>query len=399
MHDHMLSGAPTPSGIETPRPDFQDKRMPGIMHSYFGQVGKQASSKFSRSFKQSVAADAQAVTTTAVDAGLESYPSKHIRPNNRKMRSHSAASLDSLVKVDRSQIIDTPPASDDMNFDAQDTPQDNWTQPPTPISSDPYEVQKDGGSAENGGPLADGGLASITQALRNFVRPKTQASRHQSLPTSSLMRGSVPAAHISNPTSSTQSPQSTCPSSPPPKTMPSSTSIKELNKLTLDAAPESREKNTPPLTPRALSQADPAGARSPRSNASATASEDGANSQRTSTKQDTKHDEPATKGAPRGKLKVKISQGRGLRPSVEPYCVCVFEWNEYISQGPKNDQMDVDTDDKRPNMASIPIKRTDSEIGRSMAIPMRSRQSSTNGLEDRGMEKVTDPQWDGEATL
>lgn len=395
MQENILSGAPTPSGMETPRPDFQDKRLPGIMHSYFGQVGKQASSKFSKSFKQSVAADAQAVTTPAVDAGLESYPSKRTRRRSRQARSHSAASLDSLVKVDRSQIIDTPPASDDMNFDTQDQSHENWTQPPTPISSDPYEVQKDGGSAENGGPLADGGFASITQALRNFVRPKTQASRHQSLPTSSLMRGSVAAAHFSNPTSSAQSPKSTRPSSPPPsQTMPSSISVKELNKLTLDAAAESREKNTPPLTPRALSQADPA--RSPRSNASATASEDGASSQHTSTKPS----DPVPTGVPRGKLKVRISEGRGLRPSVEPYCVCVFEWNEYISQGPKHDHMEVDSDNKRPNLSSMPMKRTDSEVGRSVAIPMRSRQSSTNGLEEnRGIEKVTDPRWDDEATL
>lgn len=37
MRENLLSGAPTPSGVETPTPDFQDKRMPGIMPSYFGQ--------------------------------------------------------------------------------------------------------------------------------------------------------------------------------------------------------------------------------------------------------------------------------------------------------------------------------------------------------------------------
>lgn len=401
MHEHLLSGAPTPSGVETPRPDFQDKRMPGIMHGYFGQVGNQTSSKSSTT-------DTQAVTTPALDPGVALYPSKHVRSDSRQARRLSTGSGSSLVEVEYSQSADTPPNDIESSCDDAEKveKQETSTQPPTPISSEPYEVQENGQTAENGGTLAGGGLASITQALKNFVRPastfSSKARRHQSLPVSSVTRSSVAAAHFSNPTSSSHSPQNTSPCSHPlPETVHPSISIKELSKLTLDATPVSREKNTPPHTPRALSHNDKlSGARSPRSEASATASDDGSSAQ---TAASTKPGESLTTGAPRGKLVVRIAEGRGLKPAVDPYCVCVFEWNEYISKGVRNDRMDVDSEDKKPvvpNLSAVPIRRTDSDMGKPMAIPMRSRQSSTNGMdENSGLEKVTDPQWDHEATL
>lgn len=325
--------------------------------------------------------------------------SKNTLSDGQPSRSTSTGSLGSLVEVD------TPPTSDDMSCTTPERRKQNDSdQPPTPISSDPCEVEENGKAAENGGPLADGGLASITQALRNFVRPKstfsTKAQRHQSLPTSSVSRNSVAAAHFSNPTSSTHSPHNTSPSSPPvSESLHLSTSVKELNKLTL----ESPEKNTPPLTPRALSHSQDdkiAGAKSPRSTTSATASDDGASGRTTSS---ARQSDSLPTGTPRGKLAVKIAEGRNLAPAYDPYCVCVFEWNEYISKGPRQDRMDVDDDDNKPsnlNLPAVPIKRTDSDYGRPMAVPMRSRQSSNNGLDEhKGLEKVTDPQWDHEATL
>lgn len=36
---NQLSISGTPSGVQTPRPSGTDKRLPGILHSYFGQVG------------------------------------------------------------------------------------------------------------------------------------------------------------------------------------------------------------------------------------------------------------------------------------------------------------------------------------------------------------------------
>ena len=65
--------------------------------------------------------------------------------------------------------------------------------------------------------------------------------------------------------------------------------------------------------------------------------------------------------------------------------------------------MDVDGQDSKPTRPpqSIPIRRTDSEMGKPVAIPMRSRQSSSNGAPEEGvsLQKVTDPQWDHEAML
>jgi protein-serine/threonine kinase len=99
-------------------------------------------------------------------------------------------------------------------------------------------------------------------------------------------------------------------------------------------------------------------------------------------------------GALKGKLFVKISEARGLRPSTDPYVVCVFEWNEYISKGAK----DGEEDQKRRQMDA----EAEAEALRPMAIPMKSRQSSHNSAldgEHKGRMPVTDPHWDHEAVL
>jgi protein-serine/threonine kinase len=106
---------------------------------------------------------------------------------------------------------------------------------------------------------------------------------------------------------------------------------------------------------------------------------------------------------------VKIEKARNLKPSYDPYVVCVFEWNEYISNGPKHDAMDVDGEDgrqkkgRKEQLLSMPIRRTDSDMGKPMSIPMKSRQSSNNsnadGHDQQQGATVTDPQWAHEAML
>jgi hypothetical protein len=95
----------------------------------------------------------------------------------------------------------------------------------------------------------------------------------------------------------------------------------------------------------------------------------------------------------KGKLSVRISEARGLRPSLDPYVVCVFEWNEYISKGAQSEG--------RPHRSQRDGPENDS--GRPMAIPMRSRQSSHNSQLDAHDHKnkgpVTDPQWNHVAVL
>lgn len=108
----------------------------------------------------------------------------------------------------------------------------------------------------------------------------------------------------------------------------------------------------------------------------------------------------------RGKLAVKIAEARNIRPCYDPYVVCVFEWNEYISEGPKHDAMDVDGEERprhRDTISSQPMRRAGSDMGKPVSIPMRSRQSSRNGLsethEERPSMKINDPQWEHEAML
>lgn len=113
--------------------------------------------------------------------------------------------------------------------------------------------------------------------------------------------------------------------------------------------------------------------------------------------------------SPKGRLSVKIHEARGLKPSYDPYVVCVFEWNEYISKGPKHDAMDVDHEEaptvktRKDTISAMPIRRTESDVLKGMAIPIKSRQSSNNSEMDNHQSNstilVTDPQWDHEAVL
>jgi protein-serine/threonine kinase len=104
-------------------------------------------------------------------------------------------------------------------------------------------------------------------------------------------------------------------------------------------------------------------------------------------------------GAPKGKLSVSISEGRGLRPSIDPYVVCQFQWAEYISEGPRSDERP-----RKGKPGPLAMKRTESEMGRPMAIPMKSRQSSNSGTssdprENATLKETTNPKWEHEAVL
>lgn len=335
-------------------------------------------------FQNSPLRTAQAISTPGANMSVSNTPSEHAKETSRRA---SASSLGSMVMVERTGVPTPPP---DGHTSPKPAEPDTSHLPPTPVSPATSVLQGERDSAENGMP--ESGIASITQALRNFVLPKSsfsgKARRHQSLPVSSVTRSTVPAAHISNPTSSAQSSRA---HSPPdsPSTQPHIS--KETNGLTLDAASESREKATPPHTPRALSQEDRQ--RSPL------AKDVPAQTEKPS--QTSASDTTLPPSIARGKLAVKISEGKNIKPAIDPYVVCVFEYNEYISKGPRNDRMDIDGDESsNAPHRSIPMRRTDSDMGVPTAIPMRSRQSSTNGAGDeQRLQKVTDPQWDHEAVL
>ena len=109
-------------------------------------------------------------------------------------------------------------------------------------------------------------------------------------------------------------------------------------------------------------------------------------------------------------MSVKVTEARGLRPSHDPYAVCVFEWNESIARNEGEDakdgiEMERDPSRGRENShGGVPVKRSASDMSRSMAIPMKSRQSSTTSLSDKkkfknGNSLVTDARWDHETML
>ena len=184
-------------------------------------------------------------------------------------------------------------------------------------------------------------------------------------------------------------------------------------KLTNGVAALPRSKNTPPLTPRALSNDDIETTKKP---SLPTANELLVETRDISLRNDKSDIDvssisaiPKTSapvGPPRGKLWVKILEARGLRPSYDPYVVCVFEWNESIVRRAKSGEVDVDKDDgkgKEDLLGGVPVKRIVSDMGRSMAIPMKSRQGSTASLSDyktfKNGRQLTDPKWEHEAVL
>jgi protein-serine/threonine kinase len=110
--------------------------------------------------------------------------------------------------------------------------------------------------------------------------------------------------------------------------------------------------------------------------------------------------------AAKGKLTIKVSEARGLRKCQDPYVVVVFQRSELISSGPRPSGDDEDAAVTSVAMGGVPIQRQGSDSGRPMAIPMRSRQSSSTSLSEfntfrnrNSRRSFTNPKWDAEAIL
>jgi protein-serine/threonine kinase len=108
--------------------------------------------------------------------------------------------------------------------------------------------------------------------------------------------------------------------------------------------------------------------------------------------------------AAKGKLTIKVSEARGLRKCQDPYVVVVFQRSELISSGPRPSGDDEDAAVTSVAMGGVPIQRQGSDSGRPMAIPMRSRQSSSTSLSEfntfrnrNSRRSFTNPKWDAEA--
>ena len=236
----------------------------------------------------------------------------------------------------------------------------------------------------------------------NSMMPlRTRHHTGSSSPLSNIITSSsVHASHFSNPTSFTASATQTSPTldASMVAAVSSLNSHLEQAKLTDDVV-SPRTKNTPPLTPRALSNAGSDTSKRSSDHVSEKSPRSGLRSPLT-----TPSSNPPV-APPKGKLSVRISEARGLRSSYNPYAVTVFEWIESVARPSKPGQLDVEPEAKSRDQfaGGVPIKRSGSDMGRSIAIPMKSRQSSTTSLNDqrdfRNGRSIVNVRWDHVALL
>ncbi|QDS75681.1 hypothetical protein FKW77_007627 [Venturia effusa] len=384
-HDQIGSNSSTPPGAHTPRPDLVDKRLPGILNSYFGQVRDSFRTR-PKSVNSPSTRVPPANTSTSTDTATD----------NESKRKHM--SLDPKSAVGAS-ILSAPASPTGASAEAQDlsiyspTSQPDPSVPyPTPPPSSQSSVHRCS-RGENGGG-AEKRLQSMQDNTKEQDSVPERLRRHTFTTTSPLsnvtVAPTITALHISNPATEasasniskpliTQLSASRRPSAPLP--------TQESSRLTQGAsAPpqlQSTPSQTPPQTPRNRSQE---GRRRGTGSGTGTA---------TPSKRGDLNG--ATMGPVLGKLAVEISEGRGLRTSLDPYIVCQFQCAEYISEGPKNS--DTDTSLGR-GPGGIAISRNPSERGSAHAIPMRSRQSSRTGRDMAGsFHETTDPQWEHKAVF
>ena len=280
--------------------------------------------------------------------------------------------------------------------------------PPTSSSSSSTRRASEAGSEEGSKPRESVPANACCPILarrqsRRVVMPLRTRRQTGGLSTLSNITTSsaVHAAHISNPATSRTSTRPSTPTSDPSARNALSwlSSHLELAKLTNDVA-SPRKKSTPPLTPRALSND---GSELAKQSQRATDIPNGKASN-TGPGQANPHSSPPV-SPPKGKLSVIVSQARGLRPSFNPYAVTVFEWIESVARPSKAGQVEIEPEFRggEQTVGGVPIKRSGSDMGRSMAIPMKSRQSSTTSLSEqkdfRNGRYITDPRWDHVALL
>ncbi|KAK6837635.1 hypothetical protein RU639_001233 [Aspergillus parasiticus] len=408
--DQIGSNSPSPSGMATPQPEFSDKRQPSIMHNFF-QVGASHGPLYppkSQFFPSETAASAHLVQSSAYVTGTQDGQST----------GHNSSSSGSFVMMER----DEASGMKSSNVEAKEiTPESlpHTNLPTPPYCSASSLLQKESETAELGSSAPEKGMGSIFNALKNIlsppasVSPEPAARRHTSHPVSSVSDDPVLATHFSNPSlPHTSDPM--CLSEVPlleHEKPHISLSSENLAKLTGNVSDLARLKNTPPLTPRAMSNEGSQTDKPP-----ATSSPESPEPTQQADEMDKSTDEiagkleeafpspaetPQPSGPPvapiKGNLYVKISEGRGLKPGFDPYVVSVFEWNEWISKSAQ------DEEEESIERRQKEQEQSDRDAGRPMAIPMKSRQSSNNSSLDgpdlRGRAPVTDPHWNHEATF
>lgn len=410
-NDHIDSDTPR-SGVATPQPDPSDKRLPGIMHSYFGQVGSGSSTS----------PNSGPLETPALGSEAQNPQPFHRREEMRDAVVLSSATPDSNIEAASDaddNNAEALPFLENERKELSDAPAPEYSPTsglhpyPTPPVSHPPSLHKlklsDSGSEEEKASARKVTISSSAHR-RSISESIPSSARRASLmnPLSSIVTASnVHAADFSNPSDPCPATAQTTPAhSRLNSEFHESPSYERLKKLTDDAP---RKKSIPPTPTRALSNQT---AKSDASGSSETTNqqkENGQNGKANAGEAIPAQTSVGSTGAPapspKGKLTVKILEARGLRKSRDPYVVAVFQRNELVSKGPLPENPDEHEDATSSPMGGIPIMRSGSDSGRPMAIPMKSRQSSNTSLSDnrdfklKGRRSMTNPKWDTEAVL
>lgn len=389
-------GFDTPrSGIATPQPDLQDKRLPGIM-SYFNQVRP---SSLQRLLSSSFRTNGQAATAPPrLDGSSQAVPPSELPLSPVEPVACTTSSEQGPPLLAHEMAGPAPETS------SQDCDQLHpYPTPPTSQRSSLRNYPGDAGGekSRSGTPPATRPVSLRQMSISDLGKGKARRSSLLAPLTASVDQSSVPAHHLSNPTGR----PSTVPSSPSRSQFTNgdagvsyeSTCIHHLKKLT-DISAQKSGTSTPT---RALSSAQPSHSEAHTSSHK----ENGERIDRTATHTPTPPGAQAP--AAKGKLTIKISEARGLRKCKDPYVVVVFQRSELISAGPRPAEDDDDAAIAAVQMGGVPIQRQGSDSGRPpMSIPMRSRQSSNTSITDfntfrsrNNRRSFTNPKWDAEAVL
>jgi hypothetical protein len=354
--DEADSTASTPPGAVTPHPDLSDKRLPGITHNCFGQVRNVVSHSFSAlssAFTSNVSVApvlASKETKLSTSTMLQDSPSYVSSPlissfgfEETKAAATPLSSSSSVHEDDHTRSRGSS-SSYDLCHDAQPSKGSSLRRPSRANS----RSQSYGYIPTAFTPLPEVDTSSAMATLTPFSSIK--ASAVSSKPVNSLL---------------SKSPRQSISTQKNPNTG-----------LTKGALSPPLQQSTPPQTPRTRSQED--------------RTDSGANTpSRLSNSSNIKTD-GTTIGPVLGTLTVMISEGRGLRPSIDPYVVCEFQLSQYISDGPVAQTTN--------GSSGVTIQPAVGK-GRPMAIPMKSRQSSSTGRDTTEQQEVTNPKWEHKAVL
>ncbi|KAJ2982829.1 hypothetical protein NUW58_g4330 [Xylaria curta] len=404
-------GYDTPrSGIATPQPDLKDKRLPGIM-SYFGQVRSPHSALpfYFRPFSQT--RDTEMLCPTAPQEEKDSE-----RKIDRTSAVGMAASLDDelvvspLLPHERMEPLEplepTQPSQQATSFfNPYPTPPCSKT--PSERGQKLSDASADSGRDSPICPPTRPSIGTPTMSGSGYLTDKIRRATLASPVTSIVTTDTVLLSCVSKPSgcvTASNTSNSHLDSEPlkVDRITPVSDqrdSVNRLRKLTLTTT----TKSGPPTPTRALSTAQPSAAEDRSSSQTSRNGTESNGRQSISTSRSGGVQAPPQ----RGKLTIKIREGRGLRKSRDPYVVAVFQRSELISPGPRTfeDDDEVIVPTSSVHMGGIPISRQGSDSGRPMAIPMRSRQSSNTSISEytafrnRTRRSFTSPKWDAEAVF